>query len=87
MGELAHHPRLALEARVELAVARERRVEELDRDDLADGNALGLVDHAHRTGRHGREHLVALVDEGADQLSGSLVVRLAHEPEERSTRE
>ena len=73
--ELAHHPRLALEPRLELAVARERRVQELDRDDLADGNSLGLVDRAHRSGGHHLEDLVATLDECADPLLRVSLVR------------
>ena len=65
--ELAHHPRLAIEPRLELAVVGERRVEELDRDELADRNALGLVDRAHRARRHHLGDLVAPVDEAPDR--------------------
>jgi hypothetical protein len=66
VGELAHHPGLALEPREELRVVGVRRVEELDRDELADGDALGLVDDAHRARVHRLEDLVALVDEAAE---------------------
>jgi hypothetical protein len=66
MGQLAHHPGLALEPREELRVVRKWRMEELDRDELSDGNALGLVDHPHGARRHPLEDAIAVVDELTD---------------------
>ena len=63
MRELRHHAGLAIEAGLELVVGDERRVEELDRDELADGDALGLEDLAHRASGHHLEQLVAIVDD------------------------
>ena len=67
VADLGRGARLAAEARHQVRLPRELRVQDLERDLLADLDVLGLVDGAHAAGAEHALDAIAPVDDHADQ--------------------
>ena len=69
--------RLGLEARAELGVGEQLRLEQLDRHAHADGDVLGDEDLAHAAGAERLDELVAAADDLADDRADARPISLS----------
>ena len=75
MADLRRRARLAAEARHQIGLPRELRVQDLERDLLADLDVLGLVDRAHAAGAEHALDAVAPVDDARRRAAAATAGR------------
>src|SRR5262249_58725221 len=77
MVEPAHRAGLVLESRKEIGALGERRMEELDRHDAAEPDALAPIHDAHRAAGDALDHAISAREHLSD---AGVVLRAARHP-------